>query len=357
MKRRVLVTGAGGVAGVDFVKALRYTNKYFLLGTDYFTYHLVFPSLDVRFQTPKHSDPTFIPMVKKIVEKNGVEFLHPQPTSEARVISEHREKLPAKIFLPTPQAMDRGFDKLITARMLEERGVPVPKTRTINQLEEIEGLFEDLGDTLWVRVRGGAGGTLSLPCQTPEEAKLWVELWIKKGRAEFSDWMFQEYVGGKDVAWDSLWFQGRLVTSFSRERLEYPFKHQLPSGVGGTPSASRIIVDEKMNDVGVKAVLALDENPHGFYCIDLKYTDKPYVTEVNVGKAHTTLPLWSYGFHRILKEPYFNIPDIYVRAGLSGEVPGDIPKFDLFPEGYYLLRHLDCGGWLWREDGWKKRII
>jgi hypothetical protein len=38
-------------------------------------------------------------------------------------------------------------------------------------------------------------------------------------------------------------------------------------------------------------------------------------------------------------------------------VAGSIPRTDLIPEGYYLLRDMDVGAFLWKEDGWKERVI
>lgn len=344
--RRILVTGSGGIGGVNFCRALRSAGEYFIVGTDYFRYHLVFPEVDVRIRTPKHSDEGFIPRIREVVDKYGIEFVHPQPTVEAYEISKHRGEINAAVFLPAPEAIERGFDKLETAAILERGGVPVPRTLTFPP-------EDDIPMPAWVRVRRGAGGRLSILCRSVEEVYDWINLWNRRGATRGEDWMIQEYIGGRDVAWDSLWFEGRLVTSYTRERLEYPFRH-LHTGAGGTPTVARIIRSEEVNRVCARAVLALDDRPHGFYCVDLKLAEKPYITEINVGKAHTTLALWSYAMHKFLGK--VNIPDLYVRLGLGEEVP-PVPRFDLYPEGYYLIRHIDCGSWLWREDGWKVRVV
>ena len=64
-------------------------------------------------------------------------------------------------------------------------------------------------------------------------------------KAQLDDFMIQEYLPGQNIAWDSFWFNGKLIASYTRERLEYPFKHISPSGITGTPTVSKIIVDEK----------------------------------------------------------------------------------------------------------------
>ena len=59
--------------------------------------------------------------------------------------------------------------------------------------------------------------------------------------------MIQQYLPKRNIAWDSFWYDGELIASFTRERLEYPLKHISPSGITGTPSVSRIIIDYEVN--------------------------------------------------------------------------------------------------------------
>ena len=82
--------------------------------------------------------------------------------------------------------------------------------------------------------------------------------------------------------------------SFTRERLEYPLKHISPSGITGTPTVSRIIIEDEVNRIGEKAVRTMDQRPHGNYAVDLKedLNGKFCVTEIDSGKFHTTTPLW-----------------------------------------------------------------
>ena len=192
-----------------------------------------------------------------------------------------------------------------------------------------------------------------------EEAKLWINLWVKKGKAKFNDFMIQEYLPGRNLAWDSIWYEGKMIASFTRERLEYPFKHISPSGITGTPTVSRIIIDESINKLGENAVKAIDPMPHGNYAVDLKDdpSGKPCITEIDAGKFHSTTPLWGYISTKILqKEPMKNLPYLYLLLGI-GEINPPVLGHDIYPEGLYLLRHIDCGDWLWRENGYKAQIL
>lgn len=357
--KRILVTGSGGVAGVNFVNALRVANEeMFIIGTDYDRYHIEFPDVDVRVRSPRHDDAGFVPLIVSLVKKHKIGFIHPQPSVEAVVISKNSKAISAKCYLPDWNIIAR--DKLETQRILEKNDVPVAKTATISKEKDIPKAFVSIGTKpVWVRAKSGAGGRLALSCNSVEEVKHWTKLWVIRRKAKWSDFMLQEFLPGRNIAWDSLWYKGELITSFCRERLAYPFKHVSVSGITGTPSVSRIVADKKTNNVGEHAVKALDPKPHGSYSVDLKkdVDGKPRVTEVDAGKFHTTTPLWGYAAIKGLKMEWSaNIPQVYIKLGI-GEDVDNIPKHNLYPEKVYLLRHIDCGAWLWKEDGWKKRIL
>jgi len=351
---RVLVTGSGGLAGVNFVRALRASSRdYYVIGTDFNKYHLLYPDVDARYLTPRHSDRSFIPRIAEIAKKEKADFLHPQPSSEAYVISSRRERVPCKIFLPPASVMRIGQDKLLSEKRLKAEGIPVAKTVPIKGKADIREAFSKLGKPLWARARHGAGGRLSLLCDDPVEAGLWIQLWVKRGGVEYDEFILQEYLPGRNIAWDSIWKNGELVTSYSRERLEYPFKHISPSGITGTPSVSRIIRYPRLNEVCQRAVKAIDPKPNGAYSVDVKESasGSPCITEVDSGKFHSTMPLWGYIAVKHLGLPqYANLADLYVRLGMGEDVREMPPKTDLLPEGYYLLRDMDMGAYLWRED-------
>ncbi len=360
--KRVLVTGSGGLAGVNFVRALRASSKgYYIVGTDFNRYHLLYPDVDARYLTPRHSDRSFIPRVVEIARKEKADFLHPQPSSEAYVVSSKREGVPCKVFLPSAEVMRVGQDKLLSQKALTAEGVPVARTARVRTRADIGEAFAKMGKPLWIRARHGAGGRLSLLCNDAAEARLWIELWVRRGGVAYDEFILQEYLPGRNIAWDSLWKDGELVTSYSRERLEYPFKHISPSGITGTPSVSRIIHDPRLNEVGQRAVKAVDRRPHGAYSVDVKESadGTPCITEVDAGKFHSTMPLWGYIAVKHLRlGERANLADLYVRLG-SGEDVRDLPpKTDLLPDGYYLLRDMDVGAYLWREDdGSKEKVL
>jgi len=252
-------------------------------------------------------------------------------------------------------------DKLETQKSLLKSGILVAKTKVIDSYDMITNTFEELdGGSLWIRAKSGAGGNLSLLCNNSSEVEYWMKLWISRGKANFNDFMLQQYLPGRNIAWDSFWYKGKLVSSFTRERLEYPFKHISPSGITGTPTVSKIIIDESVNKIGENAVKSVDAKPHGNYAVDLKEDNDGnwHVTEIDSGKFHTTTPLWGFISTKFLKQdPLHNLPYLYTMLGL-GEIsdPGFLGN-DIYPEGLHILRHIDCGTWIYRDDGFKEKVL
>jgi hypothetical protein len=354
---KIFVTGSGGTGGINFIRALRLAEKqqnqkFFVVCTDHNPHFLNFPEANVKIVSPRHDDASFIPLLLELIEKYHTEFLHPHPSSEARVIAENLalfNKANVKTYLPKPSSIMP--DKLEIHNTLAKNHVRVPKTVEVNSFGDIDSAFSKIGSPLWIRARCGAGGRLGLKVETPEQAEHWVELNRLQHRADVADFVIQEYLPGRDLAFDSLWFKGRLVTSYCRERLEYFLKHISLSGVTGTPTIARTLVDEKVSRIGVEAVKALDSKPHGFFSTDIKEdgSGNCVVTEVD-GKWHTTAPLWGYAFAKALNNPELNLTYQYVKLGLDSEADAALPKYNLFPEGYCLIRQLDAGVILEHED-------
>ena len=358
--KKILVTGSGGIGGVNFIRALKlFKNEFFIVGTDFNKYYLQFGDLDHREISPRHSDPNFISLLNNLIEKYNIDFLHPQPSSEALIISQNLEKISTKTLLPSSKII--STDKLETQKTLEKSGILVAKTKTVNNFEQIDNAFEELGGgPLWIRAKSGAGGNLSLLCNNSSEAEYWIKLWILRKKANFNDFMIQQYLPKRNIAWDSFWYEGKLISSFTRERLEYPLKHISPSGITGTPTVSKIIVDEAVNSIGEKAVKSIDKKPHGNYAVDLKENDNGdwYVTEIDSGKFHTTTPLWGYVSTKFLKQdPTHNLPYLYTKLGLGEISDPESLGSDIYPEGLHILRHIDCGTWIYRDDGYKEQVI
>lgn len=342
MLKRVVVTGAGGPAGINFIMSLRIApEKIFILGTEANEYFVHLSPADKKYLVPKAKDSAYIDKLNEILRKEKADFLHAQPDVEVEVVSENREKLEANTFLPSKEAVKTCQDKLKSAEIWMKKDVPVAKTVEIQTEHDVERAFEELGSPLWIRARHGAGGIGSTPAYNKETALAWIKYW----RARNAGWDFiaQEALPGRNVAFHSVWKDGELVTSMARERIEYIYPHLAPSGITGTPAVQRTIHDEKVNKIATDAVLAIDPNFNGLACVDLKENKDgtPCATEINAARMFTTSFFFSYASKILRKDHYANIPYLYLKLACNESIP-EIPKYNILPEGVYWIRHIDA---------------
>ncbi|MGQ4891165.1 MAG: ATP-grasp domain-containing protein [Candidatus Njordarchaeia archaeon] len=355
--KRILVTGAGGPAGWNFVKSLKVSpERMFIATTDVNLWHLEYlEHLANKFYViPKCTDPEYIDVLNEIIEKDNIELVHPQPDIEVRAISENREKLNAMTFLPSKEAIRILQDKYLSAKKWEEKGVPVSKAIEIRDShleDDLKKAFDEFGSPIWIRAKRGAGGRGSTPAHNIETAVHWIKYWRSRG----VNWEFiaQEFLPGRNIAFLSVWKDGELVVSQARERLEYIYPYLAPSGITGTPAVARTIHDEKVNEIAAEAVLAVDPNANGVYSVDLRENKEgiPVPTEINAGRFFTTSYYFTYAGMRY-GVWYANMPYVYVKLAYGESIPKNIPKYNILPPNVYWIRHIDAGQHLVREGEW-----
>jgi carbamoylphosphate synthase large subunit len=339
--KKILVTGVGGPAGINFVMSLRIApERIFIVGTEANKYFIYSASVDKRYLLPKATEVDYIDRLNEIIRKENVKFIHPQPDIEVAIISENREKLEANVFLSSKEAVCKCQDKLESMRIWQKNDIPVARFIELCKESDIDKAFEEFGGPIWIRARHGAGGKGTTPAYNKETALSWIRYW--KSRNVKWEFIAQEYLPGRNIGFHSLWKDGELITSMARERVEYIYPNLAPSGVTGTPSVQKTIHDNTVNDVGTKAVLSIDPNFNGIACVDLKENKegKPCVTEINAGRMFTTSFFFSYASKILRKDHYANIPYLYVKLAFKENIP-NIPKYNILPEDIYWIRHID----------------
>ena len=207
--------------------------------------------------------------------------------------------------------------------------------------EDIDRAFAEFGSPIWVRARHGAGGKGSTPADNRETAVSWIKYWKSRN----VDWEFiaQEHLPGRNIAFHSLWKDGEIVTSMARERLEYIYAYLAPSGITGTPAVQRTVHDDRVNKTSTEAVLSIDSKFSGIASVDLKENAAgvPCVTEINPGRMFTTSYFFSYASKVIRKDFCANIPYLYTKLAFKESVP-EMPKYNILPADVYWIRHMDA---------------
>ncbi|MCW1296177.1 MAG: ATP-grasp domain-containing protein [Candidatus Parvarchaeota archaeon] len=343
--KRILVTGCGGPAGVNFIKSLRLVKeKIYIVGSDANKYYLELPNVNKRYLVPRCDSPNYINKLNKIIKKEKIQFVHPQPDAEVGFISENREKINTHVFLPKKETVRICQDKFESAKIWKKNNIEVAETFLIEDEDSINRAAHELGYPFWIRATKGAGGRGSSLIKNFEQAISWIRYW----RARGENWQFiaQEYLPGKNIAFHSLWKDGELVVSQARERIEYIYPYLAPSGITGTPSVQVTINRKDVNKIATKAILAIDKEPEGIFCVDLKENKKgiPCPTEINAGRFFTTSLFFS--------TVGLNMPYYYIKLAFNEKIP-KLPKYNALPTGIFWIRHMDSGPIVVRNNKWR----
>ena len=348
--KRILTTGAGGPAGINFVMSLKLApEKLHLISTESNEYRIHLAPTERKYMVPPATSADYVEKLNEILEKEKIEFLHPQPDIEVTVLSEKRDEIKATMFLPSKETVRICQDKYESAKCWSLKGVPVAETVSIKSEADVDKALELLSTPFWIRATRGAGGVGSTPAANKETATAWINYW--KSRNKEWEFIAQENLSGRNLAFHSLWKDGELITSMTRERIEYIYPHLAPSGITGTPSVQRTIHDKTVDKIGTDAVLAIDPNFNGIACVDLKENDEgvPCATEINAGRMFTTSYFFSFASKVLCGDYRANIPYLYAKLAYGEEVP-NIPKYDALPENVYWIRHIDAPAKLVKDD-------
>jgi carbamoyl-phosphate synthase large subunit len=342
---RILLTGAGGPASQNVLRSLRSAPESFhIVGADANRYHLEWGDLDRAYEAPMTDSEDYLPFLLSLIEREGIEFVHGQPDWEVAWLAQNAHHLTARTLLPDAEAVAACQDKAICADAWYDAGLRHDPLRMVRHHNDLNKARQILGLPFWLRATSGAGARGSCKVESLEQGYAWLDFWKARG----VNWQFmaQEYLPGPEFAFQSVWYQGRLITSAARERLEFVFPQHAPSGVTSSPVVARSVHNEQVNRIATQAILAVDDEPNGIYCVDLKCDDRdlPRPTEINAGRFFTT----SYFF----TAAGANMPYLYILLGLGRE-PIRLPRYDAVPAGLYWIRHIDCGWALCAEGNWR----
>ncbi len=329
--KRILVTGAGGAPALNFVRSLRMAPEPFhLIGIDTNKYYLQRAETDERHLAPRAADADYIPFLCDLTEETGAELIFAQPDPEIAVLSERREELQTRTFLPAKETVRLLQDKYASNRRWTEAGLKTPATSMVNGPEDIDTAFRSWGAPVWLRPVIGAAGRGALPAQDSLEARAWLD--FNKGWGRYTA---AEYLSPQSVTWQSIWKDGELVVAQGRRRLYWEFGDRAPSGVTGLTGAGVTVSDPQVDEIALRSIQAVDEHPHGIFAVDLTYDREgvPNPTEINIGRFFTT--------HLFFTAAGLNMPYIYVKLAFDEEPPPIPARVNPLRPGLVWVRGID----------------
>jgi len=343
---RVLVLSAGGPAGINFIKALKLGGITAIYGTDSNKYHLILSEKYTlrSFLIPRYNEEGYIDEINKIIDIYKIDFVHAQSDDEVMVLGDNRDKINAKTFLPPNPIIRYCQDKWLTSTNWSNYW---PDANAI-VLKDWENLFQYLAKLitkwgpLWIRAISGAGGKGSTLCMLPSQGYHWLKYWWSRDSS--MEFMVQKYLSGRNIAWQSVWKNGSLLTSQARERVEYIYPNLAPSGITGTPTVQRTLNERKIDRAAVIAVTSVHKKPNGVYSVDLKENENgaPIPTEINCGRFFTTSYFFAYAGKMFNNSILTNMPYVYVMNGLDKFLPYGM-NYNVLEKDIYWIRHIDCG--------------
>lgn len=352
-QKRILVTGAGGSPGANFIASLRLVKEedFYIVGADINKYHIeLTEGLDAKYILPTADSPDYLDKLNEIVKREKIDFIHSQPEQEVWAISHNKDKVNAKTLFPKPETLAVTYNKAAFNQLLQENGLHVPKAYHIKNEADIQTALDDLlrfQDRVWLRAIRGGGSKASLPVNSMLQATGWIDYWVKMKGLKISDFMISEFLPGGEFAFQSIWYEGELITSMVRKREEYLFGHLFPSGQSSSPSIAKTVHRDDINELATKAIKLVDPKATGIFCADIKENKDgvPCVTEINAGRFFTT----SINF----STAGLNMPYYYVKMALEGrESLPDLPKYNGIPAGWYWIRLTDMGYKLVKGEQW-----
>lgn len=352
---RLLITGAGGSAAYNFKNALDVSKQdFYVVGTDIKPYHLELMNVDKRYLIPPVSDPNYLPAINKLIKKESIDFLHPQPDVEVAFLSQHVSKIDAKMFLPDAATVEKCHDKMEFNKILKEHGVAVPEAYHISSQSDLKGALKELlkiQPKIWLRAIRGAGSRGSLPINSFYQGDAWIDYWRNFRGIDYGDFMASEFLPGHEFAWQSLWYEGKLITAQARERLEYIFGNLTPSGQTSSPSVAKTVNRDDINQIAQAAVRAVSNKPHGVFCVDMKEgaDGVPKVTEINVGRFFTTSNFFAHAG--------LNMPAMYIELGMTGKLTKQPQQLNPLPDNLYWVRMIDMGFKLVKGETWNSEKL
>lgn len=287
---------------------------------------------------PKAGSPKYVNSLNKVVQRDHVQAVFPQPDTELGKVSSERDKIQARLFIPDEAAVNVCLDKYSAIEKWHTAKLRSAPVILSSRDPVINGKIQKLNYPCWIRAREGAGGLLSCLARQPTTVNHWLAFhW---GQGIMTDFIAEEYLPGRDFCFMSIWSKGQLVTSMTRERLSW-VGHRLV-GTGGTSRLNRVVHSDQVNRTAVKAIKSITDKPHGIFCVDLKddSEEMPRPTEINC-RFTTNVHYLTLASVRTGHQEW-NFPWIAALLAMEEKIP-TCEKYDALPEGLWFTKNTDMG--------------
>lgn len=351
MDKRVLVLGAGTGASNNLIRSLRAGDpSLVIVGTNDDRFVLKKSIADRHYLTPQPNHPRFGDALCRLVELERIDAVIPGSDADAAALSDIRDRMSDHLLLPQKRTIQLCQDKYDLTQFLRVNGVAAPATVPVGNLDDLSEVFGQLGaqERLWCRIRTGTGSMGATAVRTVEQARAWIGYWEDMRGVAANRFTLSEYLPGRDFACQSVWKNGTVFAIRCCERLAYYGGAHRASGVSSTPSLAKTVQDQRVVDLCIEAIRAIDDDATGVFAVDLKENREglPCVTEINAGRFFMITNIFDL-------TGAVNLAALYIRLACGEPVAAS-----LHDEGreYYLVRDLDTEPGIYPVDDFFKDI-
>jgi carbamoyl-phosphate synthase large subunit len=298
----VLVLGVGGNVSQSIQKALRLVPlEIRLLAACISPASTGLHVADRAFISPLAADPDFVPWLLELCAQERIDAVLSGSEIVLETIAPHAAEIElrtgAVCIVSTPDVLRTGRDKLLTARWLESKGLPVPGYADLADVGAVASLVEKCGFPLIAKPRYGKGGDgiLIVRDRSDLDRVLGAEdLSLRELVGETltaSDLVLQQYLGSERDEYTAGCFcdrSGRLLgTIVMRRRLH-----------AGTTVAAELGEFPEVSEVAGAIAAAL--GPLGPCNVQLRVHDgNPIPFEINPRFSGTTAMRARMGFNEV----------------------------------------------------------
>lgn len=338
MKKTILITGAGGGGSNNLIRDLRtVNNEVKIIGSNIDDYQVAKSIADKTYVLPISTNAEdYIKSINKLIDLEKVELVIPNNDRETKVLSDNRERINAKLFLPSKKAVNVCQDKWEFYKILTSHGIAMAETYEIKKLANVRQYFEKLNysEIKWVRLKEGSGSKGATKVNSVEQAEFWIKYWNEMRNIPIEDFTISEFLPGRDLAVQSTWKDGELKLMKIAERLSYYGGDARPSGMSSTPQLASTLYDKNVLELCQKVARIVEAKPNGNFNFDLKQNmnGEWCLTEVNIGRFCMITPIFDL-------TGKYNMIDTYIKLAFDEHVDIEDP-FDI-EENKFLIRELD----------------
>ncbi len=278
----VLVASAKGAKSLVITRSLG-KRKISVINTDYNRFSASFFSRYSKgyflCPSPKDYPDEYIKAILTYIKKNKIDVLMPVNSIETILISKHKDQFTpyTKVPFDNYSKMIKLHDKGKLAKLADELDIPIPKTYTINNLNDIEQFVNSVDYPLVIKLKESSSSIGINYIYSPDEFILKYKHTIEQFNLDPLNYpIIQQYIHGVGCGVSLLMNHGEVRALFTHKRLrEFPV-------TGGPATLRESIRHQEMESIAVK--LLKHVKWHGLAMVEFKldqHTNKPYLIEVN----------------------------------------------------------------------------